>query len=75
MGNLERKFDLNKRLTQPRLFTPIDYGNLQLDVSTINQAMDGFYDTFHNLGYKTEEEKQKELEEKKKTALEKSNQI
>lgn len=69
------KFNLNKTLTKPKLFTPVDYNNLSLDTSATTQAMNDFYDTFHKLGYKTEEEKKKELEIEKKAALEKSNQI
>ena len=65
-------FDLNQVLSKPQLYTPIDYGNLNISTDSVHKAMNGIKDTIHALGYKTKEEKQKEFEDKIKAMQERT---
>ena len=53
-------FDLNQVLSKPQLYTPIDYGNLNISTNSVQKAMNGIKDTIHAFGYKTIEDKEAE---------------
>lgn len=67
-----KNFNLYKVLQSTGLYTPINYGNLSVDTTPIQNAIQSVTNTMHSLGYKTKEEKQKEFEDKIKTMQERT---
>lgn len=69
----ESKFDLNKALQAAKLYTKIDYGNL--NIPDMQQTMDNFENWRKSQGYKTEEEKLEDLKSKTQAAQQKFNEL
>ena len=66
----DKKFDLNKFLQQPKLFTPIDYSGVVVpDLSGVQQTVDNLDEWRKSQGYRTNEEKLKEAQEKASAAI------
>lgn len=67
-----KNFNLHKAFQSTGLYTPINYGNLSIDTTPVQNAVQSFTDTMHSMGYKTKEEKQKEFEDKIKAMQERA---
>lgn len=66
----DKKFDLYKFLQQPKLFTPIDYSGIVVpDLSGVQQTVDNLDEWRKSQGYRTNEEKLKEAQEKASAAM------
>lgn len=66
----DKKFDLNKFLRQPKLFTPIDYSGIVVpDLFGVQQTVDNLDKWRKSQGYRTNEEKLKEAQERASAAM------
>ena len=67
---MSNKLDINKLLQKPSLSTPIDYSDIEIpNITNVRQVVQNFEDWRKSQGYKTNEEKLKEAQEKASVAM------
>lgn len=67
--NMRNKLDINKLLQKPSLSTPIDYSDIEIpDITKVQQVAQNFKDWRKSQGFKTNEEKLQEAQERASAA-------